>query len=100
MGSEMPDQVAKEFCFVANGIHGLYLDTASAIGNLAASCIDHHKKYLDQASASGQPAAARDAPNPIVVYTTQAGGEARPVHHTTLVDLIKRNQPKYNKQGK
>ncbi len=91
MANDTAAQVAEEFCFVANAVYGLYLDTAMALGNLATSYMDYHNKHLKQLEASGETTLP-GAVNPTVVYSAESGGETKPVHQTTLVDLINRNK--------
>lgn len=91
MPHETPAAVAQQFCFVANGIHGLYLDVSMAVGNLAVTFEEYHKRYLDQLDASGAPQAP-EARNPKLAYTRGPKGEQKPVHVTTIADLIERNR--------
>ena len=79
MPAEIAKDVATDFCYIANAMYGLYLDTAMAIGNLAKSYMDYHTRLLKELTASAAPQPP-EAVNPQVVYTAQSGGESKPVH--------------------
>ena len=89
--AESPIAVAEDFSYIANAIHGLYLDASMAIGELARHYMAQHSEHLTRLRESGQPM-TQDSINPAVIYTRGDGPGSDMLHHTTIVDLIERNR--------
>lgn len=89
--ADSPEGVIQDFVYMANTVYGVYLDASMAIGNLSFSYINYHSDHIAKLKESGQPLTP-DLVNPSLVYNAGPEGQQKPIHKTTLVDIIERNR--------